>query len=288
MATTQTIHDLISWAEPRLENVGVDSKEARLGLAYALKRTESWVMVNESYKVPPTKQKIFREYLRRRSRGMPYAYITGSKQFYGLDFFVSSDVLIPRPETEDCVDRILKVVDRRKSLTIADIGTGSGCIAVTLAKYLPAARILATDLSLKALAVAKRNARKHGVSKRLRFFKGDLLQALPTSQRPDLIVANLPYLEKHELANVPHEPVNALYGGRQGLEYIDKCVDQVIERGIAWALFEIAPKQEAWLEMRLSHERAFSTTFIADLSGRIRFLELKRKEDGAALGRTVS
>ncbi len=115
------------------------------------------------------KQKKFREYVHKRSRGVPYAYIAGSKQFYGLDFIVSSDVLIPRPETEDCVDRILKIVDRRKPMTIADIGTGSGCIAVTLAKYLPAAKILATDFSQKALEVAKRNARKHGVSKRLKF-----------------------------------------------------------------------------------------------------------------------
>lgn len=141
----------------------------------------------------------YRELVRRRSGREPVARILGHREFYSRDFEVTPDVLVPRPETEHLVDSVLEWVRARKLdlLTVADIGTGSGCIAVTLACELPEARVVATDISQKALDVAARNARAHDVQNRLELVRGDLLEALdqPTRRRFDVLVSNPPYID---------------------------------------------------------------------------------------------
>lgn len=177
------------------------------------------------------------ELLKRRLSGEPLAYITGNKEFYGLDFYVDRRVLIPRPETELLVEAALAYVrDRLFHLQIpliADIGTGCGAIAVSLAKNLAACRIYATDISPDALEVARINARRHDVLHHITFLEGNLLE--PLLQPVDIIVANLPYVSNSELSDLPpeitqFEPLVALDGGVDGLEVIKQLLSQVRQK----------------------------------------------------------
>jgi release factor glutamine methyltransferase len=164
--------------------------------------------------------------LARRLAREPTAYITGRREFYGLDLWLTPDVLIPRPETEQLVEEAIKLAryePQRSRLRIADIGTGSGAIAVALAKALPQAEVYATDVSRAALGVAKENARRHAVERRISFRTGHLLT--PLHDYVDLIVANLPYVTTDEWSRLApelrdHEPRLALDGGPDGLDLI--------------------------------------------------------------------
>ena len=165
--------------------------------------------------------------IERRAQREPLQYITGRQEFWGLDFMVTPDVLIPRPETELIVETALAACqDRSRPLTIIDLCTGSGCIAISLAKELPAARIFATDTSAKALAVARENARRHGVSDRIRFLEGDLfgpLEELDLQGQVDIIVSNPPYVPSGDRPALQpevrdYEPELALFAGPEGTE----------------------------------------------------------------------
>ena len=167
----------------------------------------------------------FEQLIGRRLSGEPIAYITGHREFYGLDFYVDRGVLIPRPETELLVERALGLAREKPVGSIADVGTGSGAIAVSLALNLPRARIYATDVSEAALRVARLNCRRHGVADRVCLLEGDLLDPLP--EPVDLIVANLPYVTEAEVRKqglAAFEPELALNGGYDGLEKVrDLC-----------------------------------------------------------------
>ncbi len=165
----------------------------------------------------------FLRLIERRASGEPAAYLTGHREFYGLDFLVNRDVLIPRPESELLVEQAIEAAKNYPFLTIADIGTGSGAIAVSLAVNLPRALIYATDISASALEVALTNCRRHGVRGKVRLLKGDLLE--PLAEPVDIIIANLPYIPAPELDNVNtfgFEPSLALDGGSDGLRKIGR------------------------------------------------------------------
>ena len=158
----------------------------------------------------------YRGLVSRRASGFPLPYLTGNVEFYGLEFAVTPEVLIPRPETETLVDLALA----RRPRVVVDVGTGSGCVAVALAARLPCARVYATDLSAAALRVAAANARRHGVHGRVRLIQGDLVG--PLAGPADLVVSNPPYVAEREWALLPesvrrHEPRLALDGGKDGL-----------------------------------------------------------------------
>jgi release factor glutamine methyltransferase len=161
--------------------------------------------------------------LKHRLNGEPSAYITGHKEFYGKDFYVDPRVLIPRPETELLVEKTIEMVRRYRYSSIADIGTGSGCIAVTLAKELPRTKIIATDLSPYAVEIAAQNIKSHGLTGKIKLLQGNLLEPLPKSV--DIIVANLPYVKKADAA-LPYEPKIALNGGEDGLDIIREIIKQ--------------------------------------------------------------
>jgi len=178
-------------------------------------------------KLDPTKARDFKQLVERRLSGEPTAYITGHREFYGLDFQVNRAVLIPRPETELLVERARALAQDHPPATIADIGTGCGAIAISLAINLPQSRIYATDISAAALKVARANCRRHGVSDRVSLFAGDLLAPLP--EPVDLIVANLPYVSEAEVTQTKtprFEPETALNGGRDGLDQIRRLCCQ--------------------------------------------------------------
>ncbi|WP_334110296.1 peptide chain release factor N(5)-glutamine methyltransferase [Thermodesulfitimonas autotrophica] len=193
----------------------------------------------------------FRALLSRRAGGEPVAYLTGEKEFMGLRFKVTPAVLIPRPETELLVETALALLRGVAAPLVADVGTGCGAIAVSLAVSLPAARIFATDVSPAALAVARENAVRQGVAGRIAFFVGDLLEPLLPAGEPvlDLVAANLPYIPTGAMHSLPREvrrePAVALDGGADGLTLYGRLVPQagrLLKPG-GYLLMEIGPGQ---------------------------------------------
>ncbi|MDR7435613.1 MAG: peptide chain release factor N(5)-glutamine methyltransferase [Armatimonadota bacterium] len=178
--------------------------------------------------------KTYVDLLEERTQGRPLAYIIGRREFMGLDFLVDERVLIPRPETEVLVERLLRELAPLPHPLVVDVGTGSGAIAIALAVYHDGARVVATDLSGPALEVARENACKHGVSTRVAFLRGDLLdplEALGFQGQVDAIATNPPYVPSGLIPHLPasircYEPLPALDGGEDGLEYIRRIVQQ--------------------------------------------------------------
>jgi release factor glutamine methyltransferase len=196
--------------------------EAELLLRHLLKIDRTQLYLDLEKELSPQDEKAYQTLIERRLKGEPTAYITGQREFYGREFQVNPHTLIPRPESELLVETALKLAKERQRHTIADIGTGCGAIAISLALELPKARIYATDLSAKALEVAASNCKRHNVD-RVVLLKGDLLEPLPGPV--ELIVANLPYVREKELAP-GFEPALALDGGIGGTEKIIELCHQ--------------------------------------------------------------
>ena len=192
---------------------GIDAREARLLLAEATGFSQASVLAHPGRELPSDVEKRFLQFTLRRGNGEPVAYIVGHKEFYGLSLTVNPAVLIPRPETELLVDLALQL----EFSSIADLGTGSGAIALAIKRQRPKAHVVATDSSAAALAVAQRNAVKHGLE--VEFRHGRWLEPL-TGERFDLIVANPPYVAANDrhLAHLHFEPMDALIGGSDGLD----------------------------------------------------------------------
>jgi len=207
-------------------NVEDASLESELLLRHALKISRVQLYQNLNQELKPKQEKTFRELIKRRLSGEPTAYITGHREFYGSDFYVDFNALIPRPESELLVERALALAQNRPISTIAEIGTGGGAIAISLALNLPQAKIYATDISAPALKVALFNCQKHGVLNRIHLLQGDMLDPLP--EPVDLIIANLPYVKEPELCCLTDfEPRLALNGGADGLDKIRQLCRQV-------------------------------------------------------------
>ena len=204
------------------------SLEGELLLRHTLNISRVQLYQDLDHELTPEQEKTFWNLVKRRINHEPTAYITGHREFYGLDFYVNPHVLIPRPETELLVEKTLTLVQNHRLVTIADIGTGCGAIAISLALNLPQVKIYATDISPSALEVAKTNCKKHGVLNRIHLLQGDMLDPLP--KPVDLIVTNLPYVKKAELPQVntaKFEPFLALNGGPDGLQKIRRLCQQV-------------------------------------------------------------
>ncbi len=198
--------------------------EAELLLRHALKIDRTQLYLDLDRELSPQPEEIFWQLVERRLGGEPTAYITGRREFYGLDFYVDPHTLIPRPESELLMETALKLDKDHPLSTIADIGTGCGAIAISLALELPGVKIYATDISAAALEVASINCQKHGVADRVHLLQGDMLEPLP--ELVDLIIANLPYVRQAELAPTSFEPLIALDGGADGTESIAKLCRQ--------------------------------------------------------------
>lgn len=227
----------------------------------------------------------YRRLVRRRAAREPTAYITGHREFYGLDFTVDRRVLIPRPETEHLVMETLAAAaaypPQKGMLRIAEAGTGSGAVAVTLAVHLPDAEIHAGDISKEALRVARGNARRHGVSGRIRFHHGDLLTGIPG--KLDIVVANLPYVSAAEMAALEpeisrFEPSLALSGGKDGLKQIRRLVRAALPRLQPGGslLLEIGEGQgQAVISHLRRHAAGAVITLTPDLAGKARVVNCR-------------
>ncbi len=198
--------------------------EGELLLRHALNISRTQLYLDLDHELSPKQEETFWRLVERRLNGEPTAYTTGHREFYGLDFYVDRRVLIPRPESELLVEVALGLAQNHHLPTIADIGTGCGAIAVSLALELPQARIYATDISAAALEVALVNCQKHGVADRVHLLQGDMLD--PLLEPVDLIIANLPYVKESEITSMRFEPRLALDGGPEGTERIRQLCRQ--------------------------------------------------------------
>jgi release factor glutamine methyltransferase len=219
---------------------------AELLLLSVVGRDRTWLYSHPEDEITDEQEERFLSLVERRANGEPTQYLTGKQEFWGLEFEVTPDVLIPRPETEHVIEVALDRLAVREiragrkqtlsgeGLRVADVGTGSGCIAIALAKDLPGAKFLATDVSAAALKVAERNARRLGFSDRIEFVKTNLLEGVSSSsseRRFDLIATNPPYISRREGPTLQrevreHEPEVALYGGEEGYELYAALVTQ--------------------------------------------------------------
>jgi len=238
-----------------LINEGVESPkfDAELLLAHVLDTNRSTILAWPERSLTPKQLTRYRDLITRRAGREPLAYIVGHREFFDLDFVIDARVLIPRPETELLVEQALHLARESKRYAeghfgLADVGAGSGAIAVTLAVHLPRARVYALDGSAEALAVTAENAQRHGVAGRVCCLHGDLLEPLP--MEVDLVTANLPYVTTGEWEGLPpeirdHEPRAALDGGPHGLALIRRLLETVGDhlRPGGAALWEIGASQ---------------------------------------------
>lgn len=231
-----TLVEAINDASKQLLAAGIttDRRDVELLLCHTLGRDRAWLLAHIREPLSDEHSGIFKQTIDRRVQREPLQYITGNQEFWGLDFAVTPDVLIPRPETELIIEAVLGFSKKDQELTIIDLCTGSGCIAVSLAKELRAARVFATDKSRKALDVARENAHRYGVSDRIRFLEGDLfgpLDELDIIGQADITVANPPYVPSGDYSTLQaevrdYEPKMALVAGPDGTEIHQRILDE--------------------------------------------------------------
>ena len=212
-------------ADGRIEDAPL---EAEVLLRDALKKSRAELYLALDDDLSGEQRTAFWALLARRLDGEPSAYILGYREFYGRDFLVDASVLVPRPETELLVEEAVNIARTHRLSVVAEVGTGCGAVAITLALALPHARMYAIDISSSAVEVARANSRKHGVAESVRFLAGDLLDALP--EPVEMVVANLPYVRESDLSGtgpLSREPRLALDGGTDGLDKIRRLCHQV-------------------------------------------------------------
>ena len=255
--------------------------DAQVLVAYHLQHSRSWILAHPDATLSQEQTGIILRSAARLEAGEPLPYVLGHWEFYGLDFILTPDVMIPRPETELLVESAinwLRLHPQRRQ--VADVGTGSGCIGIAIAKHIPDAHLVLIDITPAALEVARRNAENHGIMHQVELLQGDLLAGL--AEPLDLVCANLPYiptndLERLQVAN--HEPHLALDGGKSGIEVISRLLCEAQGRLIAGGilLLEIEASQGRVIqELALKCYPQSKVRLIQDLSGRDRCVEIER------------
>jgi release factor glutamine methyltransferase len=289
----------------RAANVPSSTLAVELLLMHVLGRDRAWIYAHPEYSLTRAELENYCALLERRAAGEPTQYLTGTQEFWGLDFEVTPAVLIPRPETEHVVEVALERLGEERgikinmrtgaptpTLRIADVGTGSGCIAVALAHELPHAKIFATDISGEALTVAQRNATRHQVADRIEFVRTDLLADPLEQQRAhrdetqlfDLVVSNPPYVARNEADQLPrevreHEPATALFGGPTGIEMYERLIEQAAELLAAGGILvlEVGYNCADAVRAILWHQRVWANISVTnDLAGIPRVIAAER------------
>lgn len=259
-------------ARAQLVTAGFDPRDAAADVDVLARAVLGWdrvrLLTDQNLEAPGTLEPTFSQWIERRSRREPSAYITGVREFWGLEFRVTPAVLIPRPETELIVEEALAQIGSFTAPRIADIGTGSGVLAVSLAHELPEARIVASDLSADALAVARQNATRLGVADRIEFVATSYLDGVDGPF--DFIVANPPYVREKDARglspDVRHEPDVALFGGADGLRDIAGVFDtvtRVLTPG-GWLIMEFGLGQEEWVRELLATRQTLRIERVRD------------------------
>ena len=252
------------------EQVPSPRMNAEVLLMFVLGADRAYLYAHPERELTADEQARYDEALRERATGKPAQYITGHQEFWGMDLIVTPAVLIPRPETEHVVETVLELAKEFPARSIVDVGTGSGCIALALAKELPQARLTATDISPEALEVARANAARHQMDKRIQFVEADLLRMgdglTAVSTGLDLVVSNPPYVSEEERDKVQREvrkfePRMAVFGGEHGFDIYRRLIPQAREalKTGGWLVMEMGFSQEAeirkllagWSEVRV-------------------------------------
>ena len=296
-----TVGRLLTWTVEYLGKQGAENPRLDAEVLLAHARNCRRIDLYAAYGDPATEEArtAFRELVKRRAAGTPVAYLVGHREFYSLDFEVSPDVLIPRPETELLVVALLDRVKQRPALSpaaspqpsapiaIADVGTGSGVLAICAAKYVPTACVTAIDISPAALAVARRNAERHNVADRITFVEANLLSTEPAEPRFDYIVSNPPYVSTAEMDQLApdvrdHEPGVALRAGEKGTDVIAPLVEQAAPRlkPGGTLLIEISPMIAAAVEQLVRQQPTLELgPTLRDLAGHARIIQATRRNN---------
>lgn len=225
-----TIKELLNQAVIMLKNENIDAPKikARMLLQATLKKSKEYLMIYDTKEVTPIERDRYIRNVKRLILGEPLQYITGRQEFMKLNFLVTKDVLIPRADTEILVEEVIKLAEGINNPTILDLCTGSGAIAISLAKYVKNVHICAVDISPKALQIAKKNAELNGVKNNIEFIESNLFEKLK-DKKFDIIVSNPPYIETETIRtlskDVQREPKLALDGGKDGLDFYRKISD---------------------------------------------------------------
>ncbi len=277
-----TVSRILDWTTQHLKKAGCETPrlDAELLLAHArgCPRIQLYVQFQEV--VTDAQRAVMRDLVKRRAAAEPVAYLIGHREFFSLDFEVTHDTLIPRPDTETLVLELISVARRQPAPRILELGTGSGCIAISAAVNVPAANVTAVDISPATLEVARRNARRHKVDSRVEFVLGDLFAGLTHGRTFDWIVSNPPYIPQGELATLSadvrlHEPPMALDGGPDGLVVIRRLLSEapgwLVPGGTL--LCEFSPEQSTSLLALVEGNPAWTGgRILKDLAGRARVL----------------
>jgi release factor glutamine methyltransferase len=298
MSETWTVLRLLTWTTDFLKSRGSDSPRLDAEVLLAHARDCERIMLYTAFDqiVDDDIRAKFRELVKRRAEGEPVAYLVGQREFYSLSFRVTPDVLIPRPETEFVVVAALDAIkgsgfgvqgsEERtvQNLSVADVGTGSGAIAVSIARHAPSVRVVAIDISPAALVVASQNAATHRVANRMEFVEGDLLASLPAEPRFAVIASNPPYIGENEVGTLApwvrdHEPRQALIAGATGTEIIERLIPQAAERLLpgGWLILEVSPLIANRVVELVAASRHFEpATITKDLAGLARVIKARR------------
>ena len=226
-----TISELIKkgMIELKNENIEEPKLKARLLMQYVLNQTRQYVIVNDMEQLEENKEKQYLKEIKMLKKGIPIEHITHQKEFMKLNFFVDKNVLIPRQDTEILVEEVIKIAQKTNAKKILDLCTGSGAIAVSLAKYLPESEITAIDISNEALKIAKKNAISNNVENQITFVNSDMFTNL-NEEKFDIIVSNPPYIKTNVIEKldiqVKNEPYIALDGGKDGLDFYKKIINE--------------------------------------------------------------
>ena len=274
----QYAHDVLAdngVAEPRRESVSL--------LARALEKDKTFLYAHPEYALANEEKEVFDSYLRRRASREPYQYITGVQEFYGLEFEVTPDVLIPRPETEMVVEQAVKILRKIADPSFCEIGIGSGCITLSILNELPSARAVAGDVSPAALAVTQRNAKRLGVSDRLTLIESDVFDGL-TNETFDAVVSNPPYVPALDFAGLQaevrdFEPQLALTDGGDGLSIIRRIVSESPRflRPGGYLLMEIGYDQSEKVAAMFDRDVWKTPDLLPDLQGIPRLVSTRMK-----------
>ena len=262
-------------------NVESPKLKARLLLQYILKLKREQIIIYDNKEITAKQELEYMKNLEKLIKGIPLQHITNSQEFMKMNFFVNSDVLIPRPDTEVLVEEVMKIANEYTNPVILDLCTGSGAIAVSLAKYIPNVQVYASDISKKALEVAKINAKNNDVENKIVFIESDLFEKIKHIKF-DIIVSNPPYIKTEVIktldSEVQKEPLSALDGGEDGLEFYKEIVEQAypyLKLG-SYLCFEIGYDQKIDVIEIIENSKKYEKTYCKkDLYGNDRVIVTK-------------
>lgn len=278
-----TIKEAIGKATIKIKTKNVDSPKlkARLLMQYILKQTRQYLMVYDDNKLTQAQEEKYFKAIEKLVKGIPLQHITHQQEFMKMNFYVNENVLIPRPDTEVLVEEVIQIAKKIKAKKILDLCTGSGAIAVSLAKYIANSQITATDISEKALTVAEKNAKSNGVEQQIAFLSSDLFKEVP-KEKYDMVVSNPPYIKREVVRTldeeVQKEPLLALDGGWDGLDFYRKIVHQASDflKYGGYLCLEIGYDQKLDVMDLIEREEIYTDTYcIKDLYGKDRVVVTK-------------